>query len=78
VKELGHGLIAEAHGDCGLVEAFRWHDDSFFAWGFQFHPEWGWRCHESYARIMNTFVHACWERFAERAGHPIEERELVA
>jgi putative glutamine amidotransferase len=78
IKELGHGLVAEAHADCGLIEAFRWHDDSFFAWGFQFHPEWGWRCHESYARIMNTFVHACWERLAGRAAQPIEERELVA
>jgi putative glutamine amidotransferase len=78
VKELGHDLVAEAHADDGLVEAFRWHDESLFAWGFQFHPEWGWRCHECYARIMNRFVRACWERYAARTGHPVVERELVA
>lgn len=78
IKELGNGLVAEAHADCGLVEAFRWHDDSVFAWGFQFHPEWGWRCHETYGRIMNAFVQACWEHMAERTGQPIVERELVA
>ena len=78
VKELGHGLVAEAHADCGLVEAFRWEDASLFAWGFQFHPEWGWRCHEAYARIMNAYVRACWERYAIRHGQPVAERELVA
>jgi putative glutamine amidotransferase len=78
VKELGHGLVAEAHADCGLVEAFRWHDPQLFAWGFQFHPEWGWRCHECYGRIMNAYVRACWDRFAARTGKPVAERELVA
>jgi putative glutamine amidotransferase len=38
VKALGEHLVAEAHSDDGLVEAFRWHDTSVFAWGFQFHP----------------------------------------
>jgi putative glutamine amidotransferase len=78
VKALGQGLIAEAHADCGLIEAFRWHDPTLFAWGFQFHPEWGWRCHEAYGRIMNAYVRACWERFATRTGQPVPERELVA
>lgn len=78
VKELGQGLVAEAHADCGLIEAFRWHDAALFAWGFQFHPEWGWRCHEGYGRIMNAYVRACWDRFAARTGKPVAERELVA
>jgi putative glutamine amidotransferase len=68
VKALGHDLVAEAHADDGLVEAFRWHDPSVFAWGFQFHPEWGWRWHPAYGRIMNTYVRACWERMAARLG----------
>jgi putative glutamine amidotransferase len=72
VKVLGNDLVAEAHADDGLVEAFRWHDPSVFAWGFQFHPEWGWRWHPAYARIMNTFVRACWARLAERT----DAREL--
>ena len=66
VKQLGHDLVAEAHADDGLVEAFRWHDASLFAWGFQFHPEWGWRWHPAYGRIMNAYVRACWERMATR------------
>jgi putative glutamine amidotransferase len=68
VKALGENLVAEAHADDGLVEAFRWHDPDAFAWGFQFHPEWGWRWHPAYGRIMNTYVRACWERFARRTG----------
>lgn len=68
VKVLGQDLVAEAHSDDGLVEAFRWHDDGVFAWGFQFHPEWGWRWHPAYGRIMNAYVRACWKRMAERTG----------
>lgn len=68
VKLLGEGLVAEAHADDGLVEAFRWHDASAFAWGFQFHPEWGWRWHPAYGRIMNAYVRACWEHYARRVG----------
>jgi putative glutamine amidotransferase len=67
VKVLGPRLVAEAHADDGLVEAFRWHDAAVFAWGFQFHPEWGWRWHPAYGRIMEAYVKACGERFAGRA-----------
>ncbi len=74
VKRLGDGLVAEAHADDGLVEAFRWHDPEVFAWGFQFHPEWGWRWHPAYGRIMNAYVRACRERMARRTGAP--ERPL--
>jgi putative glutamine amidotransferase len=68
VKELGQGLVAEAHAECGLVEAFRWHDETLFAWGFQFHPEWGWRCHEAYGRIMQAYVDAVHAHHAARGG----------
>lgn len=68
VNRLGEGLVAEAHADDGLVEAFRWHDPQVFAWGFQFHPEWGWRWHPAYGRIMNAYIRACWERLARRTG----------
>lgn len=66
VHRLGDGLVAEAHADDGLVEAFRWHDEAAFCWGFQFHPEWGWRWHPAYGRIMNAYVRACRERLAWR------------
>ncbi|WP_186510880.1 gamma-glutamyl-gamma-aminobutyrate hydrolase family protein [Caenimonas sedimenti] len=78
VKVLGHGLVAEAHADDGLVEAFRWHDPSLFAWGFQFHPEWGWRWHPAYGRIMDTFAQACWARLAQRGGAQRAERIAAA
>lgn len=64
VKRLAPGLVAEAFADDGLVEAFRWHDESLFAWGFQFHPEWGHQQHPRYARIMAAFVDACRARLA--------------
>jgi putative glutamine amidotransferase len=75
VDRLGEGLVAEAHADDGLVEAFRWHDPEVFCWGFQFHPEWGWRWHPAYGRIMNAYVRACWERLARRTG--ARERPLM-
>jgi putative glutamine amidotransferase len=67
VNRLGEGLVPEAHSECGLVEAFRWHDASLFAWGFQFHPEWGWCEHAEYGRIMQAFVDAVWARFNARS-----------
>jgi putative glutamine amidotransferase len=68
VRRLGAGLVAEAHADDDLVEAFRWHDSSRFVWGFQFHPEWGHKAHPRYGRIMEAFVAACWERMRDRSG----------
>jgi putative glutamine amidotransferase len=78
VKALGPDLVAEAHADDGLVEAFRWRDPSLFAWGFQFHPEWGWRWHPAYGRIMNAYVRACWEHLRRRVGAPGPQREVMA
>ena len=71
VCRLGHGLVAEAHADDGLVEAFRWHDADQFAWGFQFHPEWGWRWHPAYGRIMEAFVRACWAQRQSAGVQPV-------
>jgi len=68
VKRLAAGLVAEAHAEDGLVEAFRWHDARQFAWGFQFHPEWGHQQHPRYAKIMGSFVEACWARLGQRLG----------
>jgi len=58
-RHLGDGWVAEAYADDGLVEAFRWHDPHRFAWGFQFHPEWGYRHRAPYRRIMDAYVDAC-------------------
>ena len=66
VRRLGPGLVAEAVAEDGLVEAFRWHDPGRFAWGFQFHPEWGHLEREPYGRIMAAFVAACWARYASQ------------
>jgi putative glutamine amidotransferase len=77
VKVLAPDLVAEAHADDGLVEAFRWHDPEAFAWGFQFHPEWGWRWHPAYGRIMNAFVRACRSRMARRLGRAVAPLQPV-
>lgn len=66
INRLGDGLVAEAHAECGLVEAFRWHDAGQFAWAFQFHPEWGWREHSEYRRIMQVYSDAVWARLNAR------------
>jgi putative glutamine amidotransferase len=77
VKRLGEGLVAEAHADDGLVEAFRWHDARLFAWGFQFHPEWGWRWHPCYGRIMAAYVAACHQHQRLRApSAPLQQSPL--
>lgn len=79
VNVLAAELVAEAHADDGLVEAFRWRDAGQFAWGFQFHPEWNWRWHPAYGRIMNAFVRACREQLARRRGSRVAPlREIVA
>jgi putative glutamine amidotransferase len=78
VKALGPELVAEARADDGLVEAFRWHDPSAFAWGFQFHPEWNWRWHPAYGRIMNAYVRACRESYARRTGVAQPLQPIVA
>jgi putative glutamine amidotransferase len=70
IQRLGAGLVAEAHADDGLVEAFRWHDARQFAWGFQFHPEWGHAQRPPYAKIMGAFVEACWARRRYPNGRP--------
>ena len=64
-RTLGDGWVPEAYAEDGLVEAFRWHDPSRFAWGFQFHPEWGHRRRVPYGRIMGAYVDACWARLAQ-------------
>jgi putative glutamine amidotransferase len=40
VRELGTGLVAEAHADDGVIEAFRVRDAAAFALAVQWHPEW--------------------------------------
>jgi putative glutamine amidotransferase len=68
VRRLGDGWVAEAYAEDGLVESFRWHDRSRFAWGFQFHPEWGHRRRAPYGRIMAAYVDACRTRLERARG----------
>ena len=65
VRRLGDGWVAEGHADDGLIEAFRRHDRSRFAWGIQFHPESDHRRRTPYGRIMAAYVEACWERLGQ-------------
>lgn len=40
VRDLGSGLVAEAHAPDGLIEAFRIREAQAFAVAVQWHPEW--------------------------------------
>jgi len=73
VRHLGKGLVVEARADDGLIEAFRWHDEQRFAWGFQFHPEWGHEKDAAYGSIMAAFVKACRSRARRRQGQESTE-----
>jgi putative glutamine amidotransferase len=59
VRELGAGLIAEAHAPDGLIEAFSVRDARAFAMAVQWHPEW--------KASDNAFSRALFMAFGEAA-----------
>ncbi len=65
IRDLGRGLVAEAHAPDGLIEAVRLDGGAFFL-AVQWHPEW--RAHENpFNRgIFEAFAAACRERAAQR------------
>ncbi|GAA3539500.1 gamma-glutamyl-gamma-aminobutyrate hydrolase [Zobellella aerophila] len=58
VKSLGAGLVEEAHGPDGLVEAVRLVDHPF-ALGVQWHPEWQSRDNPLSRTLFDGFIGAC-------------------
>jgi putative glutamine amidotransferase len=66
VRELGHGLIAEAHADDGLIEAFRVAGASRFALAVQWHPEWQAELDPFSTALFKAFGDAARARAAEQ------------
>ncbi|QKJ66538.1 gamma-glutamyl-gamma-aminobutyrate hydrolase family protein [Deefgea piscis] len=59
VKQLGHGLVAEAIAPDGLIEAFRLADAPSFNLAVQWHPEWQYADNPLSMAIFNAFAAAC-------------------
>ncbi|WP_307838986.1 gamma-glutamyl-gamma-aminobutyrate hydrolase family protein [Deefgea sp. CFH1-16] len=58
VKQLGHGLVAEAIAPDGLIEAFRLADAPSFNLAVQWHPEWQYADNPLSMAIFNAFAAA--------------------
>ncbi|MRW92386.1 gamma-glutamyl-gamma-aminobutyrate hydrolase family protein [Duganella sp. FT80W] len=59
IKQLAPGLVAEAHADDGLVEAYRVADASGFTLALQWHPEWRFAENPDSVKIFSAFGAAC-------------------
>lgn len=59
VRDLAPGLVAEAHADDGLIEAFRVREARGFALAVQWHPEW--------KATANAFSTALFRNFCDAA-----------
>src|SRR5690606_19809602 len=66
VRQLAPGLIAEAHADDGLVEAFRVAQATRFALAVQWHPEWKFEQDTFSTALFKAFGDAARERAANR------------
>lgn len=66
VRDLAPGLIAEAHADDGLVEAFRVGGARRFALAVQWHPEWKAEQDEFSTALFKAFGAAARERAGEK------------
>lgn len=71
IKELGRGLVAEAHAPDGLVEGVRVKEARAFAYGVQWHPEWRHETNRFYDRTLKAFARAC------ETHRRAKEREVV-
>jgi len=58
MKQLGKGLVAEAHAADGLVEAFRSDDEEHFLIAVQWHPEWRYSENKLSTALFAAFGHA--------------------
>jgi putative glutamine amidotransferase len=59
IRQLGRGLVAEAHAPDGLVEGVRVEGARAFAYGVQWHPEWRHERHPFYEHTLQAFAQAC-------------------
>ncbi|MCX9156415.1 gamma-glutamyl-gamma-aminobutyrate hydrolase family protein [Niveibacterium sp. 24ML] len=66
IGRLADALVAEAHADDGLIEAFRVGAASAFAMGLQWHPEWKAAQNPVSVKIFSAFGNACRQYAAAR------------
>jgi putative glutamine amidotransferase len=66
VRDLGRGLIAEAHADDGLIEAFRVAGATRFALAVQWHPEWNAELDSFSTALFKAFGDAARARAADQ------------
>lgn len=67
VDRLGKGLVVEAVSPDGVIEGLRYHDDSQFVVGVQWHAEWQPEKHALSSALYTAFGKAARERAARRA-----------
>lgn len=65
IRQLGAGLVAEAHAPDGLVEGVRAANARAFAYGVQWHPEWRHDRIPFYQRTLEAFAQACRRRMED-------------
>ncbi|MCD4486934.1 gamma-glutamyl-gamma-aminobutyrate hydrolase family protein [Chromobacterium vaccinii] len=68
IKRLAPSLIAEAHAEDGLVEAYRVRNAKGFAFAVQWHPEWLYWDNPLSQAIFHAFGEACRMRRESRKG----------
>jgi putative glutamine amidotransferase len=66
VDRLGEGLVVEAVSPDGVIEGLRYHDDTQFIVGVQWHAEWQPETHVLASALYNTFGAAARARAAKR------------
>ncbi|SHN25496.1 gamma-glutamyl-gamma-aminobutyrate hydrolase [Duganella sacchari] len=59
IHRLAPGLVAEAHADDGLVEAYRVADAKGFSLAVQWHPEWRFSENPDSVKLFRAFGDAC-------------------
>ena len=71
IKRLAKTLVAEALAPDGLVEGVRVQDARAFAYGVQWHPEWGHESNAFYQHSLDAFAQACRAHALRRKALPV-------
>lgn len=67
IKTLGQGLKVEAYAPDGLIEAISCMNESSFALGVQWHPEWNFSQDKLSTALFTAFGDAVYKRFEQKS-----------